>query len=335
MLRLEHCQRRLRQARGPARRVACDVLRGRTTVILGANGAGKTTLLKTIAGLVRPQPGGRILFEDRPIENEPTHRIVAAGIALVPEGRRLFGEMTVIDNLRIGAYTPHARADAAEPAREAARAVPAARRAPQPARPHHERRRAADAGDRPRADVGAEAPAARRAVARPRPAPGQGPVRDPRARSRAAASRWCWSSRTCTRACAWRIGSTCWRTAASCAPAPPPRSRTTRRSSRPISAWRPQRNRQIGAPHGPILREDLLTHSRVPSRQCARPNDQEDRAMAHQLESSSAGSGFFHPFARSISPAANASSRAGSRGCRASGPAARRGPRTFRPRAAS
>src|SRR5262245_13130597 len=89
--------------------VSLDVAAGRTTVILGANGAGKTTLLKTIAGLVRPRPGGRILFENRSIEAEPTHRMVAAGIALVPEGRRLFGDMTVIDNLRMGAYTKHAR----------------------------------------------------------------------------------------------------------------------------------------------------------------------------------------------------------------------------------
>jgi len=92
--------------------VSIDVEAGRTTVILGANGAGKTTLLKTIAGLVRPRPGGRILFEGRSIEAELTHRMVAAGIALVPEGRRLFGEMTVIDNLRMGAYAKHARASA-------------------------------------------------------------------------------------------------------------------------------------------------------------------------------------------------------------------------------
>jgi branched-chain amino acid transport system ATP-binding protein len=90
--------------------VSLDVEAGRTTVILGANGAGKTTLLKTIAGLMRPQPGGRILFEGRAVETEPTHRLVAAGIALVPEGRRLFGQMTVIDNLRMGAYARHARA---------------------------------------------------------------------------------------------------------------------------------------------------------------------------------------------------------------------------------
>jgi branched-chain amino acid transport system ATP-binding protein len=93
--------------------VSIDVPAARTTVILGANGAGKTTLLKTIAGLVQPKPGSRILFENRPIENQPPHRIVSAGIALVPEGRRLFGEMTVIDNLRLGSYPERARADEA------------------------------------------------------------------------------------------------------------------------------------------------------------------------------------------------------------------------------
>src|SRR5262245_25548481 len=93
--------------------VSLEIEVGRTTAILGANGAGKTTLLNTVAGLVRPRPGGRIEFEGRSIVNGPPHEIVAAGIALVPEGRRLFGDMTVIDNLRMGAYTPHARANEA------------------------------------------------------------------------------------------------------------------------------------------------------------------------------------------------------------------------------
>jgi branched-chain amino acid transport system ATP-binding protein len=93
--------------------ISLEVETGRTTVILGANGAGKTTLLNTIAGFVRPRPGGRIEFEGRSIVAYPPHAIVAAGISLVPEGRRLFGEMTAIDNLRMGAYTPHARANEA------------------------------------------------------------------------------------------------------------------------------------------------------------------------------------------------------------------------------
>ena len=90
--------------------VTLEVPAGQTTVILGTNGAGKTTMLNTIVGLVRPQPGGRILLEGRPIESEPTHRIVEAGVALVPEGRRLFGEMTVAENLALGAYTQRAGA---------------------------------------------------------------------------------------------------------------------------------------------------------------------------------------------------------------------------------
>ena len=94
--------------------VTVDIAPGRTTAILGANGAGKTTLLKAVAGLVRSLPGGRILFDNQPIEHEAPHRIVAAGIALVPEGRRLFGEMSVIDNLRIGAYPERARVGVAE-----------------------------------------------------------------------------------------------------------------------------------------------------------------------------------------------------------------------------
>ena len=94
--------------------VNVDIAPSRTTAILGANGAGKSTLLKTVAGLVRPQSGGRILFHDRPIEQEAPHRIVEAGIALVPEGRRLFGEMSVMENLHIGAYPERARAGESE-----------------------------------------------------------------------------------------------------------------------------------------------------------------------------------------------------------------------------
>ena len=90
--------------------VSLEAPAGRTAVILGANGAGKTTLLKVVGGLVQPRPGGHILFEGKSLENVPSHAIVAHGIALVPEGRRLFPDMTVIDNLRLGAYTEHARA---------------------------------------------------------------------------------------------------------------------------------------------------------------------------------------------------------------------------------
>ncbi|HEX5779074.1 MAG TPA: ABC transporter ATP-binding protein [Xanthobacteraceae bacterium] len=90
--------------------VSLEAPAGQTTVILGANGAGKTTLLKAIGGLVPIRPGGKVLFDGKSLEGVPSHQIVAHGIALVPEGRRLFPDMTVTDNLRLGAYTEHARA---------------------------------------------------------------------------------------------------------------------------------------------------------------------------------------------------------------------------------
>ena len=95
------------------RDVALRVEAGRSVVILGANGAGKTTLLNTIAGIIRARRGARITVDGAPIQHEPAHRIVERGVALVPEGRRLFGEMTVIENLRLGAYADRARREEA------------------------------------------------------------------------------------------------------------------------------------------------------------------------------------------------------------------------------
>jgi branched-chain amino acid transport system ATP-binding protein len=76
---------------------------GSLTTLLGANGAGKTTLLKTISGLIRPA-GGTIDFEGESIVRRPPHRIVARGLSHVPEGRAILKRMTVLDNLRMGAY---------------------------------------------------------------------------------------------------------------------------------------------------------------------------------------------------------------------------------------
>lgn len=81
---------------------------GSITILLGANGAGKTTLLKTIIGLVRPW-NGRILFDGSDITMLPPHKKVELGMGLVPEGRHLFPEMTVYENLMMGAYTRNAR----------------------------------------------------------------------------------------------------------------------------------------------------------------------------------------------------------------------------------
>jgi len=90
--------------------VALNVARGEIVAILGANGAGKTTLLKAIAALVRPSPGARIALDGNDLTGLPPHRIVEQGIALVPEGRGIFPELTVRENLAMGAYACRARA---------------------------------------------------------------------------------------------------------------------------------------------------------------------------------------------------------------------------------
>jgi len=89
--------------------VSIEIHEGDLLVIIGSNGAGKTTLLKTLSGLLRPR-GGRILFEGEPIEKEPTERICMRGIIQVPEGTKLFPQMTVYENLEMGAYLPEAKA---------------------------------------------------------------------------------------------------------------------------------------------------------------------------------------------------------------------------------
>lgn len=83
--------------------VSIDVEPGLITCILGANGAGKTTLIRAILGLT-PARSGRILWGDEDISAEQTHRIMARGIACIPEGRRIFPRMTVLENLYLGAY---------------------------------------------------------------------------------------------------------------------------------------------------------------------------------------------------------------------------------------
>ena len=90
--------------------VSLEVRRGETVVILGANGAGKTTLLNTVSGLIRAEAGSHIAFGGQSIHDRPAPQIVEAGISLVPEGRRIFGDLTVQENLRLGGYPKRARA---------------------------------------------------------------------------------------------------------------------------------------------------------------------------------------------------------------------------------
>jgi branched-chain amino acid transport system ATP-binding protein len=92
------------------REVSLQVDRGEVVAVLGANGAGKTTLLRTIYGLIAPT-SGRVIFEEADIGGTPAHRIVGRGLAMVPEGGRLFPFMTVKENLELGAFNPSSRAE--------------------------------------------------------------------------------------------------------------------------------------------------------------------------------------------------------------------------------
>jgi len=88
--------------------IGLDVEKGQIVSILGANGAGKSTLLKTIAGLLKPMSGS-IHFDGMKIDHLESHHIVNLGLSLVPEGRKIFSSLTVLENLLIGSYTAKAR----------------------------------------------------------------------------------------------------------------------------------------------------------------------------------------------------------------------------------
>ena len=84
--------------------ISFEVNEGEVIALIGANGAGKTTTLQTITGLVSPKKG-QILFEGQDITRVPAHKIVSMGMAHVPEGRRVFAQLSVLDNLKLGAFT--------------------------------------------------------------------------------------------------------------------------------------------------------------------------------------------------------------------------------------
>jgi branched-chain amino acid transport system ATP-binding protein len=86
---------------------------GKITCLLGSNGSGKTTLIRSILGLTRPNKG-RIRFGEKDLTGLPTHQVIAAGVACIPEGRRVFPKLTVEENLRIGAYQESSDAVVAE-----------------------------------------------------------------------------------------------------------------------------------------------------------------------------------------------------------------------------
>jgi branched-chain amino acid transport system ATP-binding protein len=84
--------------------ISLTVPQGKIITLIGANGAGKSTALRTISGLVEARQG-KILFQGREIQNRPAHRIAREGISMVPEGRRIFVNLSVEENLLMGAYT--------------------------------------------------------------------------------------------------------------------------------------------------------------------------------------------------------------------------------------
>ena len=88
--------------------VSLKIRRGTMTTLVGANGAGKTTSLRAITGSIRPM-SGRVIFEGTDVTNLATHSKAARGLVLVPEGRQLFSDMSVEENLEMGAYSERAR----------------------------------------------------------------------------------------------------------------------------------------------------------------------------------------------------------------------------------
>ena len=93
--------------------ISFEVNEGEVIALIGANGSGKTTILHTVTGLIN-QKAGKIEFEGKDISHTPAYKIVAEGMAHVPEGRRVFAELSVYDNLMMGAYTRKDKKEIAE-----------------------------------------------------------------------------------------------------------------------------------------------------------------------------------------------------------------------------
>ena len=95
------------------RGISFHVNQGEVIALIGANGAGKTTTLQTLTGILSPKSGS-IVFEGKDLTRTPAHKIVEMGMAHVPEGRRVFADMSVYENLLLGAYTRKDKAEIAE-----------------------------------------------------------------------------------------------------------------------------------------------------------------------------------------------------------------------------
>ena len=103
--------------------ISFQVEEGEIIALIGANGAGKTTTLHTVTGLL-PAKKGSVLFEGKDITKVPGHKIVSMGMAHVPEGRRIFAQLSVLQNLRMGAYTRKDKEEIEEPLKMVYRRFP-------------------------------------------------------------------------------------------------------------------------------------------------------------------------------------------------------------------
>ena len=103
--------------------ISFHVNQGEVIALIGANGAGKTTTLQTLTGILSPKSGS-IVFEGKDLTRTPAHKIVEMGMAHVPEGRRVFADMSVYENLLLGAYTRKDKAEIAESLAGAYKRVP-------------------------------------------------------------------------------------------------------------------------------------------------------------------------------------------------------------------
>ena len=144
--------------------ISAKVESGSIVTLVGANGAGKTTTLRTISGVVKAK-SGTITFDGEEITNKPPHKIVARGIAQCPEGRMVFANLTVMENLRMGAYLRRDKAGIVKDLEYVFGIFPRLHEREKQTRWNAQRRRAADAGHRQGVDEQTEVPHARRAIA--------------------------------------------------------------------------------------------------------------------------------------------------------------------------
>ena len=159
--------RLLRQHRRASRASRSPCTPGEIVSLIGSNGAGKSTTLRTISGLLRAEAGHDHASRARRSSGRPGHEIVRLGIAQSPEGRKIFGRMTVRENLELGAFQRNDRDGIESDMERVFDLFPRLRERQQQRAGTHVRRRAADARHRPRADGPPAPAAARRAVAGP------------------------------------------------------------------------------------------------------------------------------------------------------------------------